>query len=195
MLLRLVRRCCLFLKLIAFDMKKLILLIFVILFTSCVGSKKTTKKDKVTKITELTDRKKDSATNTVVNSKIDDQFSIPVATADSLVNQSIKKALKDFNFKKSSGSNATSVRFDYEKMAFIVSNLIGETKSTDTTVNTDTNTEKSFEEEVTENTKKIIRIIPWWLWAIGAFFLLPKILNIVGIFYPPAGMFLNRNKS
>lgn len=53
--------------------------------------------------------------------------------------------------------------------------------------NTDTTTvsNRTFEETTTENTKKVIRLIPWWIWLLLVVFFLPRIVEVVSLIAKP----------
>ena len=155
-----------------------IILILSTFLVSCLGTKKTIDNNSVTKEKEKIEISKDTSKTEKVNRAIDDEFLLSLRTNDSITNDAIRKALENFKQEKRSGNNSSSLYFDYEKMALILRNYVGETKDSDTKTNSDTNKETSKDELVTQYIETVIKKIPWWLWVVGAFFLLPQVMKI-----------------
>ncbi|WP_416440456.1 hypothetical protein ACH3O9_11290 [Leeuwenhoekiella sp. A16] len=179
-------------KLLIRNILYLLLVLAWLMTGSCVGSKKTFDRNAVKNSSEKISEKNDSVRDTRVNQAINDNFTIPLGTADELVNARIREALANFKAGKQSGSNSTSVYFDEDALAFKIANMIGETKDTNTEVNSNKTTERTDEERVIEASKKIFKVIPWWVYAIAIWFLLPRILQTVAIFVPQVGVFLSK---
>lgn len=169
-------------------MKYLFILILPFILVSCLGTKKTIENDKQVRETSHTEVSNDSISKEVVNQKIDDEFLLSLRTQDSVTNEAIKKALKDFKQEKKSGGNSTTIVFDEEALAFRLRNIIDETKSTELETNTESNTVQTKEEIVSEYVKTVRNMIPLWLWVIGIIFIAPQFINaitkIIGFFNP-----------
>ena len=178
-------------------MKRLIILLFPLFFLSCLGTKKTTETNTSIKEKEKVEINNDSTNVKEVNRSIDDEFLFSLRTNDSITNEAIRKALKDFQQEKRSGSNSSSIRFDYEKLGLVLKNSIGETQDISIETNKEKDTEKSVEEETKEYMKKVMQVIPWWLYVIAFVVFLPAIIKwvkmIVGVFYPVIGL-LNKKR-
>jgi len=147
------------------------------LASSCTTTKKTTETSSKTKKSVLTETKTDSTNVIKKNQKIDNEYTIPLRTADSLTNARIREALRNFQAGARSGNNSTNVVFDEDALAFKIASIVGETTSEKTTTNTDTNTEKSFEQKTDEYIEKKIKRIPWWFYALIGFWFLPQIIE------------------
>ena len=166
-------------------MKYLTLLLTALLVIGCMGTKSISDKSIVTKSTENTDVKHDTQKETQINKGIDARQGISLKTGDSLVNARIREALRNFNYSNKSGSNSTDVKFDEASMALLIANIVGETKDTKETDTKSTTIEKTFEEQTDEYLNKKIVAMPWWIWVIGALFLLPKVIEIFGLITSP----------
>ena len=173
-------------------MKYLIILLVSLFFVSCLGTKKTTETTTEVKENKITEVKTDSSNVEKINRSIDDEFLLSVRTNDSITNESIRQALKGFQQNKQSGSNSSSVRFDYEKLAFILKNSIGETKDTNTNTNKEEKIENTKETVMKEYIKKVMQVLPWWAYVIAFIVFLPSIIRwvkgIASIFYPVIGL-------
>jgi hypothetical protein len=71
--------------------------------------------------------------------------------------------------------NSYRLWYDINEKLIKMEATIGETKDSETEVSNDTNTEKSFEESFTENTKKVVKMIPLWVWIVAGIFFWPRI--------------------
>ena len=172
---------------------------FILFFTSCsvfnLGKKKQEEKERTTKTTELSEVKKDSSNIKKVNVSetkketlpIDKSSSISLQTADSIANKRINEALRNFKITDRSGGNSFSAKYDEVTMRLVFDAYIEGTRSTEKETNTDqlinTNTEsktdKTFEEEVSEKSERVIKMIPLWIWIVAGIFFLPTIINRV----------------
>jgi len=194
-------------------MKKIILFaiaFFILFFTSCsvfnLGKKKQEQKERTTKTTELSEVKKDSSNIKNVNVSetkketlpIDKRSSISLQTADSIANKRINEALRNFKITDRSGGNSFSAKYDEATMRLIFDAYIEGTKSIEKETNTDqlinTNTEsktdKTFEEEVSEKSKKVIKMIPLWIWVVVGVWFFPQILSrLKTVFNPLSKLF------
>lgn len=170
-----------------------VLSICVLSLQSCGTSKESVSKSQ-TKQTELTETKKDSSQVIERNKAINNEYSIPLRTADSLTNERIRQALSNFKAGAKSGSNSTNIRFDEDLLALKIASKIGETESKTTNTNTDTNTETSFEQQTDEYIEKKIKSIPWWIYAIGIFYFAPGIISRFQMIFNPLSNLLRKNK-
>lgn len=173
-------------------MKKiLILIISFFLLNSCTGVKSVFQKETKTNSTEKTTSKSDSISKETINKKIDDTAIINIPKSetkdkdfDAAVNKAVTNILKSINFQKSSGDNNYKLYFDEKLDQLKLELQIGETNNKETSLNNKETSEKTFEETVNENTKKFVKMIPWWVWVILVWFLRKHIIAIIGIFVP-----------
>jgi hypothetical protein len=166
-------------------MKNLILLFTALLMLSCVGTKTISEKSLISKSTDNIDVKHDTQKETKINKGINAQSGISLKTGDSLVNSRIREAMRNYNYSNQSGSNSTNVKFDEESMALLIANIVGETSDTKETDTKTTIKEKTFEQQTDEYLSKKIVAIPWWLWLIVGWFLLPKVIETYGLIISP----------
>lgn len=170
-------------------MKKVLPIIVLLIFTSCLGTKKVINKEHSLKQTEKVSSKNDSIskTKTEINKEIKDKLIIDVGDSGSDdCNDKIDEILSKLNTSKSSGGNSYKSRYDKETRQLLVDFIVSQTESKQIT--TDTNSEfvsdKTFEETTKETVKRVIKIIPWWLWIIIAFILRKQIISLISIFFP-----------
>tara|TARA_R110000772_G_C13307950_1_gene439561 strand:+ start:4712 stop:5260 length:549 start_codon:yes stop_codon:yes gene_type:complete len=169
-------------------MKKVLIILFLSVFlVSCLGTKKTVENSDSLKELEKIEISNDTTKTETINRAIDDEFLLSLRTSDSLANEAIRKALENFKQEKNSGTNRSSVYFDYDKMALVLKNSIGETKDTELETNSEIKIEKTREELISEYSETVIRMIPWWLWLVAAFFILPHIIKTVTAIINPLG--------
>lgn len=163
---------------------KIKILILLILFTSCLGTKKVTETNKETTQIEKTEIKKDSVSSEVVNKKIDDAITIEVPVSDPEVDAKIDEILSKLNMSKSSGDNSYRFYYDAQLRELRAEFEIGETKDKEVVKSSEIVSEKSFEERTDEYISKKIKIIPWWGWLVLVFLLRKYIVGFIGIFIP-----------
>ena len=175
-------------------MKKLILFGVVLMMASCLGTKKVLEKSNTSVEKEKIETHSDSTKTETINRVIDDEYTIPLATNDSLVNVRIREALANFSAGKSSGTNSTRIYFDEDAMAFKIASIIGETRDSESSASNEKLVEKTTEETIIEFAETIKRMAPWWLWVVVAFFLLPHAVKTLSIFNPVVGLVRNRFK-
>ena len=192
--------------------KNIFLVLFLILFTSCgifnLGKKTESEKERTTITTEKTDLKKDSTNLKKVNifesqketKSIDKSSSISLKTADSIANKRINEALRNFKVTDRSGQNTFSAKYDENTMRLIFDAYIEGTKSVNKETNTDqlinTSTEittgKTFEDKVSEKSKKVIKMIPLWLWVVVGVWFFPQILSRLQMVFNPLYKFFKK---
>jgi len=159
-------------------MKRLLIISLLVLFTSCLGTKKVTENTTDTKQTEVTNQKKDSVSDTKINKEIKDVVTTPVAaTGDEILDAKIDEILSKLNTQKSSGSNAYTLNYDRLKRELKAELTVGETKDTTTNTNKETTTEKTFEERTDAYIYKKVSTLPWWAWALLAFWFGPQLIS------------------
>lgn len=164
-------------------MKKFIFIAFLFL-TSCLGTKSVSEKTADTKSVEKTKIKNDSVSSETVNKGINDQIIVEVPVSDPAIDAKINEVLRKLNTQKSSGDNSYKLYFDEELRQIRAEFEVAETRNKEVATNSQASTEKTFEQTITENTKKVIRMIPWWGWVIIAFLLRKQIIGIIAIFIP-----------
>lgn len=169
-------------------MKKIILLTLFLLISSCLGTKRTLEAEHIVSEKEKTVIVSDSTKKEVISGAIKDEYTISLATSDSLVNTRIREALRNFASGKQSGSNSTRIYFDEDAMALKIFNMIAETKDTETTASNQIVIEKTKEELISEYAETIKKIIPWWIYVIGIALLIPHLVKIIEMLNPVFGV-------
>lgn len=173
-------------------MKKIIILVlFVFLLSSCTGVKKFFSKKTTTKDIQKTEINKDSSNVVEKNKAIKDKTIIAIPESetgdrdfDLAVNKAVSNILRSINFQKSSGDNNYKLYYDEKLRELRAEFEIGETKNKEIITNKNTNIEKTFEETVIENSKKVIKMIPLWLWLVFIWFFRKSIISVISIFIP-----------
>jgi hypothetical protein len=167
-------------------MKKLIYIILpIFLLTSCLGSKKIF--DKTTEIKEQDKSSiiKDSTANTETSGAIEDRIVINIPESDNEeVTAMFEALMKQLNTSKSSGNNSYQLRYDEELKQLIADFKIAQTQNKKTEVNSDAKSEISYSKVIDEYIEKKIKIMPWWIYVIIAFFLRKHIIGLIAIFIP-----------
>ena len=170
-------------------MKKLILLGLVLIMTSCFGTKKTVEKTTTTNEKEKIESVSDSVSKVTINKAIDDKITTKIAeTGDADLDARIDEILSKINTSKSSGSSSYNLYFNKKTRELIAELKIGQTQDSISSTSNVLIVEKTTQELITEYSETIRNMIPWWLWVIVAFFLLPHILKILSIFNPAIGV-------
>jgi len=156
-------------------------IILLFLFCSCAVLKRD--KTTTTKQSEKTEKKIDTTSKETVNKGISDVIRVEVPVTDPEIDYKVNEILRKLNTSKSSGDNSYRLYYD-EKLREIRAEFeVGETRNKEVATNNETNTEKSFEENISEYVKKIV--IPWWVYVIAIFLLRKPIVGIIAFFYPP----------
>ena len=164
-------------------------LILILIFTSCLGSKKVTEKTSDKSLIEKT--KTDSTAKETINKGIEDKATFKVAESstgdldfDNRVNDAVANVLRSINFQKSSGDNSYRLYYD-EKLRTLEAQIqVGETSSKEVATNKEANKEQT--ETSTETFKKYTSMIPWWLWVVAFVVFFKQIMGFIGNIYPPA---------
>lgn len=162
---------------------------------SCTGTKSIFEQESKTTKTEKSEITKDSTFAEVKSYKeivetsapIEKENSISLKTADSLTNQRINQALKNFKYTERSGNNSVKAHYDEESMMFIFKAYVEATQNKDVTekeatessTNTAEKVEKTLEEQVDTYVEKKIKVIPWWIWLILYFAFLDKKVALI----------------
>jgi hypothetical protein len=164
-------------------MGKIISIILIALtLSSCAVAKKS--KTQTTRETTTTEVQKDSSASIRVNEEISDAIRTSVVdSGDDEVNAKVDEILMRLNTQKSSGDNSYRFWYDQQLRELRAEFIVGQTKDSIVTTNTDTSVEKTFEEQIDEYIKKIV--VPWWMYVIAFFLLLPQIKRILSIFINP----------
>ena len=149
--------------------------LIVLLLTSCLGSKK--------------------AVTTTSDSTTVDETTITVDTTPALTQSdvfdlppSLANEVSDFSrtITSQNGKSKASVRKQGTKI--YIENIIPGSSDT-TTVD-----RQVTEQTIVSETKRVIKMLPWWVWLVLFVFLLPRILEIIQIFVNPLKTLL-KNKS
>ncbi|MFD0862487.1 hypothetical protein ACFQ1M_09735 [Sungkyunkwania multivorans] len=165
------------------------------LLIGCLGTKKTTERSNVTRQTEKSEMLRDSSRTKSINRAIDNEYMIPLKSTDSLVNELVREAFSNFSAGARSGSNSTRIVFDEDALAFKIASIVGETSDIETTTTTETKMERSFEQILIENTKKVIRMIPMWVWVALLLWFAPQIMSRIRLLVNPLiGILKKSNK-
>ncbi len=176
-------------------MKKLILFGLVLMMASCLGTKKVLETKAISKENLKTEIVSDSASHVTINKAIDDKIATKIPeTGDTAMDERIDEILAKINTSKSSGGNAYKLYYDKKTRELVAELKIGATKDSISTASSSLIVEKTTEELITEYSKTIKNMIPWWLYVVAAFFLLPHVVKVLGIFNPVVGLVRNRFK-
>jgi hypothetical protein len=177
-------------------MKKLIYLLIIISLTSCLATKKISNKSHIEK--ENTEVNKDSTSIKETNKAIDDKAEIKVKESDTgdrdfdlAVNKAVTDILSSINFQKTSGDNSYKMWYDMKNHMMRLEAKIGETTNSDTSTNSDSKSEKTFEDSLNEYVKKVV--VPWWLYVIGFVLIWPYIKPIAMMFLGPTNILSSIN--
>jgi len=162
----------------------LISLLFLAL-TSC-----STFKESVKTSTQNKKTKNDSVVKKEVNKAIDNTYTIPLRTGDDDVDEKIAKALSNYSAGSKSGSNSTNITFDKDLMSFLVQSKVGETLNE----STNTNSEKTLEEQTDEYFEKKIHAIPFWFYVLLFILFLPNLIKIAQMILNPLSIIINKYK-
>ncbi len=136
--------------------------------------------------------KKDSLKVVDRSLAINDKILLSLKTNDKKIDGLIRLRLKGFNTQKTSGKNRYSAKFDYDKLAFSIATIIGETKSTNVETKNERNTKEDTKQSDYEYFYTRIKVVPWWLWGLIAFWLLPQIIDRIRFFVNPFKMLFKR---
>ena len=161
-------------------------LILILLFTSCLGSKKITEKTSK----ETSTLQTDSISKETVNKGISDSATFKVAESntgdidfDKRVNEAVSNVLKSINFQKSSGDNSYKFYYDEQLRELRAKIELGETRNSEVKVDKDA----VVETKETESVEKYLKVVPWWLYVILLVLFWPNILKVIS----PIGSFIN----
>ncbi len=172
-------------------MKRIIIIILLLIFTSCLGTKKISEISKETTQIEKTEIKSDSSFVKETNKAIDDKASFKVpesntgdAEFDRRVNEGIVNALKGMDFQKTSGDNSYRLWYDIDDRLIKMEAKIGETSDTTTDINKEETSEKTFTQKNFEYIYKKVTTLPWWAWIIIVYLLRKRIINIIATVVP-----------
>lgn len=160
------------------------IILLLLLLSNCLGTKTVTEKSSEKTSTEKTETKSDSSKTIEINRKIDDVITVSVPVHDPVIDAKIDAILSKINTSKSSGANNYNLSYDKIKREIIAELSIGETENVKENINNSYVSVKSDEERAIETSKKIVRLIPWWLWLILALLLRNQIISIIAIFIP-----------
>jgi len=172
-------------EVINFALQLIAVTIVALMFASCTGLKKITNSNKETK----SEVKTDSVSNTKINNAIKDEVKFQIAQSENEeVNKKIDEILSKINVSKQSGDNSYKLYYDKQLREIKAKINVAETKNETTS----TNTEKSFEEKTDEYIEKKLKLIPWWVYALALFWLLPHVLNRLQLIYNPLSGFIKK---
>ena len=165
--------------------KYIYILILFIFIQSCLGSKKTTEKKYKSISTENVLKSNDTTSKEIVSKSIKDEIIVEVPVSDPMTNAKIDEILRKLNTQKKSGNNNYKLYYDSKLRELRAELYVGETRDKVLETNNKVVNEKTFEQEISENSKKIIRIIPWYIW-LAIIWLTRKIflIPIISIFIP-----------
>ena len=154
--------------------------------TSCLGVKKSLEEKSNTRETEKVETIKDSSSSVETNKAIEDRVIINVPKSDNKeVTVMFERLMQQLNTSKSSGTNSYNMRYDAETRQLLLDFMVGQTQNKELATNSDVKTESTFEEMVETNTKKVVRMIPWWIWLVLGIWFLPQIITRVAMITNP----------
>lgn len=166
-------------------MLAVIVYMFLLLFTSCAAVKRESSES--TSSTEKVEEKKESTTTTETSKGIRDTIIVAIPESDNEeVMRMFESLLKQLNTSKSSGDNSYQLYYDEQLKQLRAAIEVGETSNTEKETTSESNTEKTFEQQVDEYVKKIV--IPWWAYIIAAIFIWPYIKPIVMMLLGPTSL-------
>ena len=139
-------------------------------------------------------------TKVTVSEAINDQIRKQVPESDtgnseldSIVNKKMDQLLKQLNTQKRSGSNSYSFRFDEKTREIITEFQVGRTQDSIRIAELEQRILETESIEYTEifktEVKKVIRTLPWWIWAIAIWFFRKQILTTLAVFFPQLRVF------
>ncbi len=174
---------------------RLKILFLLVLLTSCVGQKKVLKSNHDKETVEKIIVKKDSAKLIDRSLAINDRFLLSLKTNNKSIDSVIRTRLKDFSASKKSGKNFYTAKFDYDKLALSIIAKMDETKTIQTEKNTEKDIKKDTKQTDSDYFYNKIKVVPWWLWALVAFWLLPQIVDRLRMFLTPISYISKKIKS
>lgn len=157
----------------------------IIMLSSCAGKKVISEEKESIKVEKTSSSTKDTASKVEVSKKIDNEYTIPLRTSDSLVNLRIREALKNYSAGTKSGGNSFSIKFDEESLMLKIQAIVDESKKEELVVISDSKETEAIEVVSEKNVKKVLKIIPWWIYAIVVWMLRKQIFSTISTFYPP----------
>jgi hypothetical protein len=160
-------------------MKNIIqLLIILILFSSCLGSKKVFENNTSKKEVEKLEVRKDSSNVIEKNRAINDKvITTVVSSGNKETDKKIDEILSKLNTQKNSGSNSYKQYYDSETRQLVTDFFLAQTQDQILSTKNDSVKETSTEEVIDTYISKKVTAIPWWLWFIAGLYLLPTIFN------------------
>lgn len=160
------------------------IVLLLLLFMNCLGVKKASEKTSEKTTTEKTETKSDSSKTVETSKKIDDVITVQVPVKDPFIDAKIDEILSKLNTTKTSGSNSYNLSYDKIKRELIAELQIGETQNVKETASNSLISQKTDEERITELSKKVVHMIPWWMWIIIVVLMRKQIISIIAIFIP-----------
>lgn len=151
----------------------------VILFNSCLGSKKLSEASEETKSEIVENTSRDSVNVKEISKEINDELSLSLRTNNKVVDSIVANRLKGLNLNKTSGGNSYQAKFDYEGMALILKAVVGETQNQSVQVESESEKETTMETRIDNYIKEKITAMPWYLWAGIILLFLPNLIKIV----------------
>lgn len=167
-------------------MKKLIYLLVILLFSSCLGAKKIMNQKSLKNVKNSKKLIKESTNITEKTAPINDHLRTPVVSSGNpQTDKKIDEILSKMDTQKRSGSNGYKQYYDRQTRELITSFLIGGSQSKFVTRTRNEDTQKTEEQITEEYIFKKIKLIPWWVYALLVFWYLPQILTRFKIFADP----------
>jgi|SRR5210317_205713 len=155
------------------------------LMTGCVAKKKVT--DNETTTTEKVETTTEVAETQDTNREIRDTLVVNIPEpSNENERKLIEGILQQLQTSKSSGTNSYRSSYDAETNRLLVEFFIAQTQNKTQETTTDSKSEKSFEQNMSEYIKK--QVVPWWIYLIGLFFIRKEIWWLIKKLYPPAAL-------
>jgi Fe2+ transport system protein B len=172
--------------------KEFILVLILIFFSSCLGSKKVIENNTSKKSIEKLEVRKDSSNIVEKNKSISDKLDLIVTSSktddknfNKKVDSKVDEILAKLNTSKKSGDNSYKLYYNLLKRQVEFEAKIGETKNENTVTNTEEKTEKTTEEIIDTYIYKRVTTMPWYLWIVIYFMLFDgKIASLLSNFVP-----------
>lgn len=175
--------------------------LILMLFTSCMGSKKVIENNTSKKETEKFEVKKDSSNIVEKNKSISDKLDLAVSKSktndadfNKKVDAKVDEILAKLNTTKTSGDNSYKLYYNLLKRQVEFEAKIGETQNETKETNTKETSEKTLEEKTDEYISKKITAIPWWLWFVALLYLLPTIIDRISLLINPLKVLTSKFK-
>lgn len=168
-------------------MKNILIIVILIIFTSCGPLKNIRDRISTTKETELNEKSSDTTKIKETNKAIKDDIAIPIPEgASPETTAALIDLIKRMQSSKSSGDNSYKLWYDEQLNQLRLRVEIAETQNKELATKNESNTEKTFTQEKEEFIKKVKNSI--WTYVFAFLFFWPYIKPIVMMFLGPTNL-------